>query len=412
MATVEFIYKGEKTLILCSENDKMEDICKKFGSKMKVNDINQLLFYYSGRVIDINLTLLQIINNFDKERKTLSILVYDLNQTTIIKRPKIINSVFPICKKCNDNFRFDIEDYKIICSGCKNGHSIDMFINEYEEYLKIDISEIKCGLCSRSKYDTFNNEMFVCSTCKINLCPLCKNNHDKSHNLINYDSKNYICANHKELFMAYCQTCGMNICFNCYEIHNGHEKIIFGEISPNKNKLFEKLKDFKDNLDIFNREISQIINKFINVKENIEKIYQIYSDMINKYDDKYRNYELFKSLNNVNDNTIIEDLKRINKEENINLKIKDILNIYEKMKYYDITMIYNINKEPIIKIFGKAFVEKNKDKCIIIHDNIKSKLSEEFIVPDITKEKLEIKLRGINNITSMKNIRKIIDSYK
>ena len=35
--------------------------------------------------------------------------------------------------------------------------------------------------------------------------------------------------------------------------------------------------------------------------------------MINKYDDKYRNYELFKSLNNVNDNTIIEDLKRINK---------------------------------------------------------------------------------------------------
>ena len=128
--------------------------------------------------------------------------------------------------------------------------------------------------------------------------------------------------------MVYCQTCGINICFNCYEIHNGHEKIIFGEISPNKNKLLEKLKDFKDNLDIFNREISQIINKFINVKENIEKIYQIYSDMINKYDDKYRNYELFKSLNNVNDNTIIEDLKRINKEKNINLKIKDIINIY------------------------------------------------------------------------------------
>ena len=51
----------------------------------------------------------------------------------------------------------------------------------------------------------YNNEMYICNGCDILLCPLCKNNHNKEHNIINYELKNYICNKHNESFIAYCK---------------------------------------------------------------------------------------------------------------------------------------------------------------------------------------------------------------
>ena len=34
------------------------------------------------------------------------------------------------------------------------------------------------------------NKLYICLTCKIHLCPLCKNMHDKSHFIIDYEQKN------------------------------------------------------------------------------------------------------------------------------------------------------------------------------------------------------------------------------
>ena len=156
MAKVEFIYNGQIIDILCLENDKMEDICKKFTIKAKINQIlNNYSFLYSGTQINFQLTFSQTINAMDRERKIMSVLVYDVNTSTIIRNPKIIKPAFPICKKCDENMKFELEGYKIRCSGCKNGHSIDMLLNEYENFQKIDISEIKCDECGVNKYKSF-----------------------------------------------------------------------------------------------------------------------------------------------------------------------------------------------------------------------------------------------------------------
>ena len=53
------------------------------------------------------------------------------------------------------------------------------------------------------------------------------------------------------------------------------------------------------------------------LKENFEILYSIYYEMINKYEDKYRNYEIIMSLNSIDDNIIIKNLKEINKINNI-----------------------------------------------------------------------------------------------
>ena len=44
MIKAEFSYNSNITIILCSENDTMEEICKKFTSKVNI-DINNLIFY-------------------------------------------------------------------------------------------------------------------------------------------------------------------------------------------------------------------------------------------------------------------------------------------------------------------------------------------------------------------------------
>ena len=99
MAKVEFIYNGKIISVLCSEIDKMEEICKKFAFKVdKSQNINKYNFLYSGTVINFQLTFDQIINSLDRQRKIISILVYDLNPPTMVKTPKIIKSHFPICR--------------------------------------------------------------------------------------------------------------------------------------------------------------------------------------------------------------------------------------------------------------------------------------------------------------------------
>ena len=49
--------------------------------------------------------------------------------------------------------------------------------------------------------------LYRCNICKINMCPLCKIKHDKNHNIINYELKDYICIDHNEGFIEYCIEC-------------------------------------------------------------------------------------------------------------------------------------------------------------------------------------------------------------
>ena len=59
-----------------------------------------------------------------------------------------------------------------------------------------------------------------------------------------------------------------------------------------------------------------------------------------------------------------------------------------------IKIIYkNNNNEKEIKIFGEIFVDNNKDKCKIIHNNKEYDLNSKFNVENINQ--LEIELNGI-----------------
>ena len=67
----------------------------------------------------------------------------------------------------------------------------------------------------------------------------------------------------------------------------------------------------------------------------------------------------------------------------------------------EINIIYDINGERNIRIFGSNFVKNNKNICKIIINNKEYKLSESYNVKNNNNNKLKIKLKGIDNVTNM-----------
>ena len=70
----------------------------------------------------------------------------------------------------------------------------------------------------------------------------------------------------------------------------------------------------------------------------------------------------------------------------------------------EINIIYDIKRDDReIRIFGYDFVMNNRDKCKMIIDNKEYEISEKYYVYN-NKNKLNIILKGINNITNMSDI--------
>jgi len=202
MAEVLFIYEGEKIIIQCNNlEEKMKDIVNKFKNKVKKEESNNLCYIYNGDIINENLKLNQIIK--DKNEKKINILVNNnKNKVKEKEKEKISNEI--ICPECKENILINIKDYKINLYGYKNGHKIEnILLNEYEKIQKIDISKTICNKCYKNNIN--KEEFYVCSDCNINLCPLCKYEHDKNHNIINYNDKYYICKKHNDSYIKYCK---------------------------------------------------------------------------------------------------------------------------------------------------------------------------------------------------------------
>ena len=204
MVEVEFNYQQIKISIQGNLKDIFEEIIQKYVTKANL-DINNIYFISNGKIINNEDKLENLMSESDKRNKKIIILVYSINNNINIENTNIRISKDVICPKCKEICKYKIKDYKIKLYDCKNGHITDINLNEYENSQAINISQIKCDACkNKNKSNTFNNEFFICYQCNMNLCPLCKSIHDKTHSIINYDNKNYICNKHNEIFVQYC----------------------------------------------------------------------------------------------------------------------------------------------------------------------------------------------------------------
>ena len=410
MAEVEFIYNGTKTIIQCNLSEKIKDISKRFKDKINLTNKNINYTYNGNLVLNEELKFEEIVNNEDKNRKKMSFIVFDNLIET--KDKDLIKSNEIVCPECKENIRMNINEYKINLLKCKNGHNKEnILLDEFEETQNINLTDIICNICkNNNKSISYDNIFYKCLTCNINICPLCKSSHDKNHIIINYDEKYYICNEHNEKYMLYCEDCNKNLCTLC-DGHKEHKRIFFVDILPKKEDLIKKKQLLKSTIDDFNSEIKVLISRFNEVTNKINIYYKIIEDMINNYDNKNRNYEIIYNLNQIQNNNINEELKKIIRCNNIIEKYNNILNIYKKMNHDEINLIYNIKGLKELYLFGANFVSKNKNNLKLIIDGKEQDIIYKYnIENNNNKDILEIKLKGITNVTYMNNMFQLCNS--
>ena len=410
MLKIEFQYNTSNIDIQAKIDEKMRQACSKFIQKTKI-DINNVYFIYSGNIINLDLTLEQIINKVDKERSIMSIIVIDHSNES--GNNNIVIPPYIICPICKEPARYEMKEYRIKIYNCRNGHTIDdILIKDFENTQILDQSLIKCDKCKiKNKSNSYNNEMYISNECNMNLCPLCTSNHDKNHIIINYEQKYYICNLHNKEYISYCETCHKDFCILCKKEHKEHKNISYDEIIPENLISKEYLKLYMNFFKMgFKAKINMIIDRFNNITKNIE----IYIKLIERYFLNYNitniNYNILQNINYIYNNKnkeikfvgIEEDLLSIGKDAAYKELIPKILNMYNKMNKNEIDLIYNIpNNEKEIKIFGSDFVKNNKEICKIIYNDKEYDLAEKFNCQDVKESILKIKLKGINNVNDL-----------
>ena len=343
MINVIFQYNGMDVKIQSNENEKMEEICQKFCTKME-KEINNICFFYSGKQINFQLKF----NEVSKGLKDIIILAYDIstyhkeiNVSSFIKSKEII------CPECEEICLIKIKDYKITLNGCKNGHKIkDMSLEAFKNSQLIDESFIRCFKCNKSKNKTYNKQFFICLTCKKNLCPLCNSNHDKNHKIIDYNKKNYICNIHNDTFVTYCKKCRNNLCMLCEKNHDkNHHKVKYKNLIEDEDKIKEKVKIFKTKIENIKDKITNIVDILNKLKDEIDIYYEINNDLINNYNIQNKNYEYLKNLSEIENIINSDEFETLNKEKDIKRQFPILINIHNKMNYKNSSITINPPKE-------------------------------------------------------------------
>jgi len=406
MSEVIFNYNGLKTKIKCNLDDKMKNICQAYLNTINESR-NNISFSYkgkSGNSFNEELKFSEMIDSEDKSTKKLNIFVFKnntkFNGNNIIK-PTIV------CPFCGESIRFEIINYKIKFSQCKNGHKIDNIL--LREYIYLNKNKIKCDICHNNNN---NINFYKCILCKKNMCSSCTSNHDKTHRIINYNEILYICGKHYQFYDSYCEDCKINLCSLCQAEHNkSHKKIDFKYIIPNKSELSEYrkyLNNLGNNIKLFNNNVQIIINSLKKVANNMKIYYKINEDIINNFDYKKINYETLYNLKQIKEKSIINELENIINESSIKKKFNDIFDIYSKMNINEINIIYKVDKkkkEKEVRLFNNDFIEKNLNYCRMIIDGKEEYLKENITLPDDKIiDKFQIKLKGIINITDISSM--------
>ena len=259
MVEVEFDYNQQLTVIHTELDVVFQVVINKYLQKSLL-DSNSIYFIANGKQINPQKTVGSQMNNINQQNKKIRVLVQIAEEgNTNVQVISQSNNI--ICPRCHEPCRIKIENYQIKLFECINNHSKSIKLKDFPNTQRINISEIICEKCRiKNKGNCPNNEFYKCLTCNQNLCLLCRAKHDLNHNIINYDKKYYLCENHNEPFIKYCRNCRKNICYSCDDDHIKHETIFLGDIKPNIEDAKEKLLKIKNEIDIYNNKIKEIIN--------------------------------------------------------------------------------------------------------------------------------------------------------
>ena len=361
MAEVRFIYKTQTFVISCKKNELFKDICQRFSNKAKIN-LSSSYFIYKSKLINLKLTFEQTATGDDKRDYKMTVLV-EHNQDRNQKNKNMVISKEIICPNCQENCLIKFKDY-IIELNCKKGHKFnDILLNDYNKYQTFDLSKIICEDCKvQNKSNVFENKFYICISCKKNICPLCKSKHNKNHDIIDYEQKDYTCIIHNEKFSSYCKNCKLNLCIECESTHQDKNNIIFyRDILPEKDKIISQISELRVIIDKYKKVIDKLKYELDDIIKKYEIYYLINDNLMKIYQNKNRNYQILSNLKEIsnNNNNILNELKSIFDFKNLFDIYTKTINIHNKMMNMKVNEnIFNGNKMEKKTKINKIFYEK------------------------------------------------------
>ncbi len=207
----------------------------------------------------------------------------------------------------------------------------------------------------------------------------------------------YLCKDHKKEYIFYCKECKKDLCESCKCKHKKHNLIIFEDMQKDidQEKLKEKVKEFKIDLNEIKENINSILDKII---ENIEYYWKINKEINDSY--KNNKYIILKNIETINayNTKIIKDMNDILNKDEIKSKFYELYNIYKKM-------ISN-NNELIIESYMSEKKSRNSNEINI--NKFSSKNSNDSI--NTEDKKISIKLK-INNKKKFKKLKIFGDKF-
>ena len=336
----------------CKGNESIKNIYRQYMSK--INPFRkEVKLLYKGKEINADLTIDNTITNEDRERQTMDIFLKEICDIDKIKIKEIL------CPTCDDNICIDISNYKISFKDCKNRHDHNkVLINRFMDTQKK--SDLRCDICHTTSEPEYT--LNICVKCKKILCSKCCKNHDISHQMVNYNKRNYVCLVHNNAtFQKFCITCKKNCCPNCNEHINHIVKNFKDILVPTEEETFKEYNDLRKNINKLAERIQAIINKLNDFIHSIEVYFKISKEISEGfYSTNMKNYQLITNfLQFRNQNKILK--------EEIN-DIMDNLNAVEQFKkimILDSSLNEFANKYNYIT--GEIFVnEENRNNYIRI----------------------------------------------
>ena len=327
MVDIDFDLNQSHTIIQANLTDQFQDVINKYLGKTLLKP-ESVGFIVNGKQVNPSESVQNHMNKLDKDENKLKVLVNVLEPNEAPEEV-IIKSEEIICPECKEPCRITFEDYEIKLYECPNKHERkDINIIDFYDTQMINESKIVCEQCNyKNKGNCPKNEFYRCLTCLKNICLLCKSNHDRKHNIIEYDQRNYICQTHNEHLIKYCTSCKINICFSC-EGHAEHTKVDLGELIPNMEEKKNFINEMKTVIDSIDSKIKETINILNEFNDFMKKFYEISNTIIENYNVKNRNYQVLQNLKEISANNIIYNkLKDIKIKGNIN----DIINMYRNI---------------------------------------------------------------------------------
>ena len=333
MIQIEFNCNQDIVVIQANLADKFQDVINRYIQKSLL-DPTSLYFMANGKQINPEQTVESQINDLNKQSKSCKVLVILKEEEDNPKKEAKVKSNDIICPYCYEPCRIKIEHFKLTLFDCVNKHTTkDIKLKDFPENQKINVSNVLCDKCKLKNFgDSPNNEFFICLTCKIYLCLLCKPKHEVNHKIINYKEKNYICQTHNEHFIKYCKECNKNICFSCDEEHKKHPTLFLGELKPNMEETKNKIVIINKEIDSFNNKIKGIIEQLNELMGFINTYKEICSNIVNIYEKQNRNYQILQNIKEIGlDNEIFKAINKINQITDVKDQLRNIFDLYEKL---------------------------------------------------------------------------------